>query len=128
MGCSKSQLENNSSKYAIKVREIFTPMWSLYLKSSDGGWKNNDLGRFAWDDSFAVEGLVRLFQKTKDSYYIELAFWRMQVMYENTDNLRSIEDTYRENRSVKLWSTPRYTNGSYHAWNVHTRRFCNAPS
>jgi len=103
----------------IAIRAGFSPLWQLYMDSSEGGWQNNDNGRFSWDDTYAIDGLIRLFNSTSDVFYLDLAIGIMNKFYDNTDEKRGIQDVYRDNQSVSVWSSTRYTEGNYHAFNCH---------
>ena len=117
--CDEEPIVSDITDESVDLQTGFLPLWQLYIDSSDGGWSNNDLGRFAWDDTYAIDGLIRLYDKTLDVFYLDLAINLIDKIYENTDEKRGIEDVYRDNRSVALWSSTRYTDGDYHAYNVH---------
>jgi len=93
--------------------------WKLYLESSYGGWKNNDLGRFSWDDAYALEGLCLNYKRSYDDRYLDTFIKVSRTIFSNSDLKRQIFDKYRSNKILHGWSSRRYINDStYHIFGV----------
>lgn len=97
----------------------FEKKWSLYQKSAFGGWKNNLQGRFSWDDSYAMEGLVLNYLRSNDKRYLDTFIKISNRVLNAADINLGFKDKYRSNRVLNGWSTTRYTSDSdYHIFGV----------
>ena len=115
---SKSWFWNKQSKEWSN--EPFILVWNQYHFSSKGGWVNNTNGRFAWDDTYALESLAFL-NRIKPS--IEISKLGDSVVERFLDGLNSQQNFSVDgitNQFIEGWSSARYTDGSFHTWNVHT--------
>jgi hypothetical protein len=93
--------------------------WSLYKKSSSGGWKNNFYGRFSWDDAYALEGLYYNYFRSSDIRYLDTFILVAKNIFLNSDLQFGIRDKYRNNKIIHGWSSKRYTiDSSYHVFGV----------
>lgn len=103
----------------IKIKEGFMPLWQLYNLSSGGGWENNDNGRMSNDDAAVLDGLILLYEVTKDSIYIDYFLQIAERIYNSTDINRGIKDSFRGNKILPGWSSTRYTKENVpHIFNV----------
>jgi len=109
LGCQRDFLETKTNSYKETVFERFNPLWSWYLESSNGGWLNNDNGRFSNDDAPATESLLELYTLTNDVRYLELLYDIGEKMMNNDDINRKVFDEHRGNRILPGWSSIRYT-------------------
>lgn len=119
-------LATTSCSKAVSIPEVndvyfpvFEKSWQLYTLSANGGWKNNFNGRFSWDDSYALEGLIYHYERSKDKRYLD-SFMKVSIaIFNSTDENLKIYNKYRGNRIIKGWSTKRYTHdSSFHVFGV----------
>ena len=114
VGCESifDELENNSNLEHLKssIYADFNPLWSLYLESSNGGWENNDIGRFSNDDAPAIEALLELYKLTLDERYLDKLYLLVENILNNDDIARGLPDSHRDNKILPGWSSTRYTN------------------
>lgn len=87
----------------------FKPLWNWYLESTNGGWKNNDNGRFSNDDGPAIKALLELYKLTKDTRYLEKLKSLVTKLLNNDDIKRGLADQHRGNKILPGWSSTRYT-------------------
>lgn len=115
---------NDVYMYQTKNNEVFnmfTPIWDRYVESANGGWQNNDNGRFCWDDTYALDGLSYLYRLTKDTRYLDYCFEITDNIILNTDIHRNIQDGWRGGETLPAWSSTRYTfNNHPHVFTGHT--------
>lgn len=98
----------------------FELLWERYLESSGGGWKDNLNGRFSWDDSYALEGLLYAFQTDQKLIYLDKFIERADIIIEHNDIYFNFVDIFRENKSYCSYGTTRYTNDrSHHIFTIH---------
>lgn len=107
--CKKVITGNNLTESPDILFEQFTPKWNLYLKSSKGGWKNNDNGRFSNDDAPALLALLELYKLSNDKRYLDTFDVNAKRILESIDTKRSVNDFYRGNQLLPGWSSTRYT-------------------
>ena len=106
--CEKSSIEKiENSNSDINFSE-FESRWTLYNESSYGGWKNNYQGRFSWDDSYALEGIVLNFQRSNDKRYLDTFVKVASKIINLSDFNVGLKDNYRGNKILHGWSTTRY--------------------
>ena len=114
VGCESifDELENNSNLEHLKssIYADFNPLWSLYLESANGGWENNDIGRFSNDDAPAIEALLELYKLTLDERYLDKLYLLVENILNNDDIARGLPDSHRDNKILPGWSSTRYTN------------------
>jgi hypothetical protein len=106
--------------------EPFVLVWNQYYYSTNGGWVNNTNGRFAWDDTYALDGLAFL-NRIKPS--IEISKLGDSVVERFLDGLNSRQNFSVDgvtNQFIEGWASESYTEGMYHTWNVHTAYILNA--
>jgi hypothetical protein len=112
-GCNKefNEIENSSDLEFLQtsIYSDFEPLWKLYLDSSNGGWKNNDSGRFSNDDAPAILALIELHKLTDDNRYIDKLKFLVQNILKNDDIFRGLADEQRGNMILPGWSSTRYT-------------------
>lgn len=119
ISCKQHDIAPLSEQETLSIRNGFFPLWQIYETSSNGGWQNNDNGRFSNDDASAMTGLLLLFEKTKDTIYIKHFFKISDRIISNTDVNRGIKDKYRNNKILLGWSSTRYTHdNSSHIFNL----------
>lgn len=101
----------------------FINMYLLYNESNNNGWKNNENGRFSWDDTYVVNSCLKLHTITHDNYYLNIANNLVNKFIKNTDYHYGIVDPYfaenltGSNISYKIWSATRYTKYHLEAYN-----------
>jgi len=98
-----------SPEEITQIFNEFIPLWEQYIESADGGWKNNDNGRFTWDDTYALDGLILLYKLTKDRRYLDYCFDITDTIISSQDTTRGIQDKWRDNQVLATWSSTRYT-------------------
>jgi len=112
-GCNKefNDIENSSDLEFLQtsIYRDFEPLWKLYLDSSNGGWKNNDTGRFSNDDAPAILALIELHKLTDDNRYIDKLKFLVKNILKNDDIFRGLSDEHRGNKILPGWSSTRYT-------------------
>ncbi len=114
--CKKSTSQNSITDSHFSE---FESKWFLYNESSYGGWKNNFQGRFSWDDSYALEGLILNFERSNDKRYLDTFVKAASKIINLADINLGLKDNYRGNRILHGWSTTRYTlDSSYHIFGV----------
>lgn len=67
-------MEFEKTAFQENIYNEFKPLYELYNTDSKGGWPNNDQGRFSNDDATVLEGLVYLYEVTKDPVYVRHFF------------------------------------------------------
>lgn len=98
---------------------IFTVVWNQYYQSTNGGWENNELGRFAWDDAYALEGLAIMNEQLQSTEIVEIGNSIIARFYESLNSKKKITDEIT-GEFKEGWASTVYTEGKYHTWNVHT--------
>ena len=98
-----------TSEEVVQIFDEFVPLWEQYVQSADGGWKNNDNGRFTWDATSALDGLSLLYRLTSDSRYLDYSFEITDSILSSQDTAHGIRDEWRDNQVLAAWSSTRYT-------------------
>ncbi len=80
-----------------------------FVRSTKGGWTNEDNGRFANDDAPAMEAMYLLYANTRDPRYAEMAYAYGQKIIAAGDDVMKRVDVRRGNRMLPGWSSTRYT-------------------
>ena len=111
IGCTEVDFEKSYNSEILKksMYANFEPLWELYLESANGGWKDNDNGRFSNDDAPVIQALLELYEITKDSRYIDKLYSLVNNFLENDDIARGLQDQHRGNQILPGWSSVRYT-------------------
>ena len=111
IGCTEVDFEKSYNSEILKksMYANFEPLWELYLESANGGWKDNDNGRFSNDDAPVIQALLELYEITKDSRYIDKLYSLVNNFLENDDIARGLQDQHLGNQILPGWSSVRYT-------------------
>lgn len=97
----------------------FETILERYKESSNGGWKNNLNGRFSWDDSYVLDGLVYVFRVEGKNRYLDSFIELADVIIKSKDSDFNYIDSYRGNRSLSGWGSTRYTkDNTHHIFNI----------
>lgn len=125
-----AELENKISNQDLNTnqdndyfRKIFNNLYLIYKDSCNLSWKDNDNGRFSWDDTYVIDSCIKMYTITKDNYYIEIAYKLCMKFIDNTDKKRNIVDKFfgkdqpNNTLSYDIWSSNRYTKYNIDAFN-----------
>jgi len=90
------------------IKLHFTYIYRIYIESTGGnGWCNNDSARYAWDSTYVLEALIKMYELYKDYYYLDLFEEIADKMIKTTDKQLNIYDQMR-NIQINAWSCSRY--------------------
>ena len=95
---------SNYNKNDIKKNFIF--LNKLYLSSAN--WTSNKNGFYAWEDTYYLESLIKMYKVTLDLYYLNLFVEVANKIINTTDIHLGIKDYYR-NKITPGWSSIKYT-------------------
>lgn len=109
ISCVLNDIEDGESSKNNIIYNEFSPLWKLYLESSNGGWQNNDIGRFSHDDSPAILALLELYKLTGDERYLTKLIFLIDKILQNDDISRGLADDHRGGIIYSGWSSTRYT-------------------
>ena len=97
----------------------FVVVYNQYYVSSSGGWANNDLGRFTWDDQYALNGLSILNKQMPSTEIVQLGDSIIKRFFDALNSKREINDEiigeFKEG-----WTAKSYTGDMHNTWNAHT--------
>ncbi len=90
-----------------------------YKESAGGGWQNNLNGRFSWDDSYVLDGLVYVYKAEGKIAYLDKFIEIAEIIIRNKDTDLKFVDPFRGNKTLTGWGATRYTSdNSHHIFNV----------
>jgi hypothetical protein len=115
ISCKKKEitLEFEKSPFQENIYTEFKPLYELFRIYSKGRWPNNDQGRFSNDDATVLEGLVNLYEVTKDPDYVRHFFDISDRLNANDDIARNKVDKFRNNQILPGCSSTRYANDNF---------------